>query len=125
MNETTKNFLQALREYSPPETKPVIWKLIYDPESGKPIDLSAADQVNGVWIEIDRELASKSPQFDPRLRVQDDKIIYINLESNKQQTDIAVPKVLKLCTDGNYTTDTYNMLIVSNQGNNWINDRNS
>lgn len=98
--------------------------MIYDPESGKPIDLSAADTVDGEWIEIDKELASKSPQFNPRLRVKDKKIITIQLKFDKQKKDCATPLRFMLQKNGKYVTDTYNMLIMSNQGNSW-NVRNS
>lgn len=111
-NETTLNFLKAVREYVPLASKPTVWKLVYDAATGKPQELTAGDvHENSNWIEISAKQAAENPQCDPRVRVQDGAIVRIALPGD---TDTITARGLGVLADpaGVYTTSSYNMLIM-------------
>ena len=115
MNKTTENLLQALKNYVPPETKPVIWKLIYDPETGKTVNLTT-EETDLPHIIITREEADTYPHQDPRVSVIDGKMV----RKIKKLQFHEIPYRLQLFPDnnGNIVTDDYNMLIINNNGTN-------
>lgn len=114
-NETTLNLLQAISEYVPLESKPTVWKLVYDPHTEKPVELTtgAVDEQNK-WIEISAQQAAENPQHDPRVRIQNGTIIRICLSSND---NIATSVGLGVYQhqSGKYATSDYNMLIIDPQ----------
>lgn len=114
MNKTTKNYLKALANYTPPECKPTIWRLVYDPESGKAIDLivTETDLPN---IVVSRNEADTYPHLDPRVRVVNGKIT--RLIKKMPEGEISNNKCVKLAPNGNIATDDYNMLIINKLGN--------
>lgn len=120
MNKTTENLWQALREYSPPETKPVIFRLFYNVKTGKPVELTTENkETNSVdidWIEISRAEANTYPHQDPRVSVVDGKIH----RAIKKITALDEPNRLRVKqnSNGNIATDDYNMLIINRAGKN-------
>ena len=55
MNKTTENLWRALENYVPPKTKPTVYKLVYDPATGKPLDVTTTE-TDQPYIEITRKL---------------------------------------------------------------------
>lgn len=115
MNKTTENLLQALKNYVPPETKPVVWKLIYDPETGKTVNLTT-EETDLPHIIITREEADTYPHQDPRVSVVDGKLVRAVKRLHLQE----IPNKLQVVADvnGDIVTDDYNMLIINNNGTN-------
>lgn len=115
MNETTENLWQALKNYTPPETKPVIWKLIYDTNTGKPLNLVTGD-TDQPYIEITREEADTYPHQDPRVSVIDGKIVRTIKKTQLKE----IPNRLQVVLDnnGDIATDNYNMLLINSSGKN-------
>lgn len=115
MNKTTENFLKALQEYQPPEIKKVVWKLAYNPETGKPLFVTT-EETDNAYIEITRNEAETYPHQDPRVTVVDGKIHRTVKKVSPDET----PNNLKVFPDkkGNIATDDYNMLIINNEGSN-------
>jgi len=111
-NETTKNLLKALREYVPPEPKPTIWKLVYNPLTEKPTELTAGDVDEGsAWIEISAMEAEQLPQHDPRVRIQNGRIVRISLPGDHRAPTSPGLGVYEH-ESGEYSTSDYNMLIL-------------
>lgn len=115
MNETTKNLWRALENYTPPETKPLVWRLVYDPVTGKPLNV-ITDETNRPYIEITRAEADTYPHQDPRVSVVDGKIVR-NIKRLQSQE---IPYRLQIVSDenGDVATDDYNMLIINSNGKN-------
>jgi len=115
MNKTTENLISVLKSYNPPETVTVIYRLVYDVETGKPVAVTT-DPTDQPHINISQEEASAQPQLDPRVRVENGKLV----RHLKRLESIDRPNVLKLISssDGNIVTDDYNMLIINSKGNN-------
>lgn len=115
MNKTTENLWKALEQYTPPETKPLVWKLVYDPDSGKPLDVTTED-INGTYIEISRREAETYPHQDPRVSVVDGKLS----RRVKRIKSHEIPYKLQVFPDdkGNIATDPYNMLLINNNNEN-------
>lgn len=112
MNETTKNLLIALRDYKPPECKPVIIKLIYDAETGIVENIEFGD-TDKPYVEITRE------QYEAGLHYRHSRVVNGKLEP--------IPRIrLKqlALVEGStwYTND--NMLIIGNKRG-WDERRNS
>lgn len=115
MNKTTENLISALKEYKPPKTVTVIYRLVYDVDTGKPICITT-EPTDQPYIEISQEDASAQPHLDPRVRVENNKIIrQVKSLIHKEE-----PNKLRVKQDssGNIVTDDYNMLIINNNGNN-------
>ena len=115
MNETTANLWRALEEYTPPVTEKIVWKLVYDPESGKPIEVTTG-KTELSYIEISRQEADTYPHQDPRVSVVDGKIV----RRTKSISTSEIPNRLQvfLAENGNIATDSYNMLLINSTGNN-------
>jgi len=100
------NFWKALAEFAPPVVETPEYRLYYDIETGKPYSLSM-EKPKGDYIVISKE------QFESvilsRIRIKDGAIKYI---------DFRPKNVLKLqCdADGEFTTITNDMMIVSSTG---------
>ena len=100
------NFFKALEEFTPPVVEPLEYRIYYDPQTGIPWTLTT-EKPNGAFIVITKE------EYDSvilsRIRIRDDKIKYI---------DFHPKNVLKLQrdTDGEFTTITNDMMIVSTTG---------
>jgi hypothetical protein len=100
------NFFKALEEFTPPVVEQLEYRIYYDIETGKPYSLST-EQLKGDYIVVSKE------QFESvilsRIRIRDNKIKYIDFQPKN---------VLKLqCdTDGEFTTITNDMMIVSTTG---------
>lgn len=126
MNKTTENLWKALAEYKPPKTEPVIWKLVYNVIDGKPIDLTTENFTNNKqdisYIEISREQADQHPHLNPRARVVDKKITYLEISKSKK---VEQAKKITVIPDenGNIVTDDYSMLLINSEGNHrWSHD---
>ena len=115
MNKTTENLWQALENYKPPETKPVIWKLVYDPDTGKPLNV-ITEETDQPYIEITRKEADTYPHQDPRVTVVDGKIVRAVKKLQLQEIPNRLQVVLN--DNGDIVTDDYNMLIINNRGKN-------
>jgi hypothetical protein len=115
MNKTTENLWKALENYIPPVNKTLVWKLIYDPETGKPISVTT-DETDQPYIEISRNEADTYPHQDPRVSVVDGKIVRRVKKLSLQE----IPNRLQVFPNdkGNIATDTYNMLLLNSSGNN-------
>ena len=115
MNETTANLWKALKEYTPPVTKKITWKLVYDAESGKPIEV-ITDNTDLPYIEISQQEAETYPHQDPRVSVVDGKIV----RRVKSLSTSEIPNKLQVfpAENGNIATDSYNMLLINSTGNN-------
>jgi hypothetical protein len=115
MNKTTENLWQALENYTPPETKPVVWKLVYEVDTGKPISVITGE-TEQPYIEITRAEADTYPHQDPRVSVVDGKIV----RRIKKLQPHEIPNGLQVVPDvnGDIATDGYNMLIINSTGNN-------
>lgn len=103
MNETTKNFLLALSEYTPPISKPVVIKLVYNADTGivENIEFGNTDKP---YVEISRE------QYEAGIHFQQWRVVNGKLES--------IPRVRtkKLAlVNGNTWYTTNNMLIIGNE----------
>ena len=115
MNKTTENLVSALKEYVPPETVKVTYRLIYNIETGKPISVTT-ELTDQPYIEISQEEASNQPQLDPRIRIENGKLV----RHIKRLNESEKPNCLGVALDntGNIVTDDYNMLIINNNGTN-------
>lgn len=115
MNETTANLWKALKEYNPPVTKKLVWKLVYDADSGKPIEVVTSD-TDLPYIEISKQEADTYPHQDPRVSVIDGKLV----RRVKSLTVGDIPNRLTVVksNDGNIATDGYNMLLINSTGTN-------
>lgn len=115
MNKTTENLLTAISNYSEPVAATVVYKLVYDSNTGKPLSVTT-DNVDLPWVEISREFADTQPQLDPRVTVKDGKVVI----RTKPLVTVDEPGkilVVKQPT-GNIATDDYNMLIINTLGTN-------
>jgi hypothetical protein len=83
MNETTLNLLKALEEYTPPEVKPIVIKLMYDPETHVVLGATFED-TDKPWIEITKEQYDSGLPFR-RLKVVNGKIEEITHETVKKK----------------------------------------
>jgi hypothetical protein len=118
MNKTTENLWEALRNYVPPVTPPVIFRLFYNIETGKPLDLTTEDRefdsttVN--WIEISRSEADTYPHQDPSVSVINGKLIrkITAVHTEEQPNRLTVT----LDCNGDVATDDYSMLIINSTG---------
>lgn len=121
MNKTTENFLEALRNYTPPKTIPVVWKLVYNKTTGIPIKTTTEplDQLEDdvSYIEITRKIADQHPHLNPRIRVKNNEIIEL---SPRETIKTDEPKRITVYSsdNGNIITDDYSMLIINHNGNN-------
>lgn len=115
MNKTTENFLIAINNYSEPEVKPTVYKLMYDINTGKPLGVTT-DNTDLPWIEISREFADTQPQLDPRVIVKDGTVVI----QTKSLVTVDEPGRILVVKDpnGNIATDDYNMLIINNLATN-------
>jgi hypothetical protein len=115
MNETTTNFLLALREYIPPTIVPVVYRLVYNPKTGIPIVVTTEPTTDS-YIEISRDEADQMPHLDPRVRVEHGKLV----RHIKQIISTEIIHTLAVTKDptGHIVTDDYNMLIINKQGTN-------
>jgi len=115
MNKTTENLWKALENYTPPEIKPMVWKLIYNPVTGKPITVTS-DETEHPYIEISRNEVDTYPHQDPRVSVVDGKLVRRVKKLNLQE----IPNRLQVfpANNGNIATDAYNMLLINSNGNN-------
>jgi hypothetical protein len=115
MNETTENLWRALENYTPPETKPTVWKLVYDLATGKPLNVTI-EETDQPYIEITRDEANTYPHQDPRVSIVDGKIVRTVKKLQSQE----IPNILQIVSnkDGDIATDSYNMLIINNSGKN-------
>lgn len=114
LNETTKNLLKAIQEYKPLESRPTVWKLIYNSETGRVLDVTAGEPPdNSDWFQITADEAKLHLQWDPRVRIKDKKIVKIKLPSDLKQ-----PSSEKRCVwsdpDGNYSSSDFHLLIPGN-----------
>jgi hypothetical protein len=104
MNETTKNLLQALADYKPPKTKPIVIKLTYDLVTGIVNGLTFED-TDKPWIEISRE------QYDAGIQYKQLKVVNGKLEE--------IPRIrlkrLPLVEGTRWYTTKSNMLIMGNE----------
>ncbi len=102
MNETTKNFLQAIREYKepPPPPKPII-KLTYDPDT-KYVTGYTFEDTTEPYVEITYE-QWKSGFYYQSLQVVDGKPVRIERNRKAQ---------LALVPGSRWFTDQSNMLIM-------------
>lgn len=111
MNETTENFLKALRDYEPPQTIPTVWKMAYD-SNGKPIYKTAGQPNPGdTWIEISAEQAEQHIDSNPRIRVHNGKVVSILLPCD-MRNQIGARTRIRRDPEGKYETDPYNMMII-------------
>lgn len=115
MNKTTENLLAAISNYSEPVVATVVYKLVYDRTSGKPLSVTT-DDVNLPWVEISREFADTQPQLDPRVTVKDGKVVI----QTKPLVIVDEPGKILVVNEpnGNIATDDYNMLIINTLGTN-------
>jgi hypothetical protein len=115
MNKTTENLWRALENYVPPDTPSVIYRLIYDLDTGKPLNVITSE-TDLQHIVITKEEADTYPHQDPRVRVVNNKIVKHIKKLQSQE----IPNTLKVFIDvkGHIATDDYNMLIINNSGNN-------
>lgn len=104
MNETTKNFLQAIKEFDPGKPKPTVIKLTYDPVTNI-VDGVTFEETDKPWIEITREQYNAGFQYK-RLKVVDDKF--------EEIPKINVIK-LPLVPGNTWFTSKENMLIMGNE----------
>lgn len=71
MNETTKNFLQAIEQWNQPDmAKPVFYRLYHD-EHGRPLCYSM-ENLPGSYVEI---TAEQFAQSSPHLRVVNGELV--------------------------------------------------
>jgi hypothetical protein len=115
MNKTTENLLTAIESYIPPQVEKIVYKLVYNIDTGKPICVTT-DNTDLPWIEISREFADSQPQLDPRVTVVDSKIV-VQTKKIKQTEEPGRLLVVK-DHNGNIATDDYSMLIINSKGNN-------
>lgn len=115
MNKTTENLIQVLKEYTPPESIKTIYRLVYDEESGKPIRVTT-EPTSDTHIEISQEEASSQPQLDPRVKVENGKLVrHIKKIIQTEETNrLGVTRDVA----GNIATDDYSMLIINSTGKN-------
>lgn len=115
MNKTTENLINALKNYTPIETVAVVYRLTYDEKTGKPIAVTT-EPTDHPYIKISREEADTQPHLDPRVRVENGKLVrhVKRLTSTEEPNRLSV----KLDPAGNIATDDYNMLIINSTGNN-------
>lgn len=104
MNETTRNLIQAIREYKEEPVKPVVLKLTYDKETGIAGDIITED-TDLPWIEITKEQYAAGMQYK-KLRVVNGKIEEI--KKNRLRN-------LPLIEGNKWFTSRVNMLIVGNE----------
>ena len=117
MNKTTENLITALENYTPPETLLTTYRLIYDSVTGKPIAVTT-DITDKPNIEISCEEASAQPHLDPRLKVENGKLV----KTTKRLATTEEPNRLTVMpsNNGDIVTDDYSMLIINNNGiNRW------
>jgi hypothetical protein len=115
MNETTENFLTAIKNYTPPQVNAVVYKLVYNADTGKPVCVTIED-TDRPWVAISREFADTKPQLDPRVIIVDGKVV-IQTKKIKAVEEPGRLLVIKDC-NGNIATDDYSMLIINSDGNN-------
>ncbi len=104
MNETTKNFLQALADYIPLTPKSIVIKLTYDPNTNI-VDGFTFEDTDKPWIEITRE------QYNAGIQYKQLKVINGKLEE--------IPRIrlkkLPLVEGTRWYTTKSNMLIIGNE----------
>ena len=115
MNKTTENLIQVLKEYIPPETVQVVYRLVYNKESGIPLRVTTEPTVD-THIEISQEEASLQPQLDPRVRIENGKLVrhVKKIAQSEEPNRLGVT----LNVAGNIATDDYSMLIINSTGKN-------
>ena len=107
MNETTKNLIQALKEFKPEQPKPVVIKLTYDPLTNI-VDGFTFEETDKPWIEISRQ------QYDEGIHFKKLKVVNGKLEEISR---IRLRK-LPLIKGNKWFTDKDNMLIIG-KDNGW------
>lgn len=113
MNETTKNFLQAIKEFNPKKPAPIVIKLTYDPITNIVNGLTFED-TDLPWVEITREQYNAGIQYK-QLKVVDGKLEEILRLKLKK---------LPLVQGNKWYTQANNMLIIGNERG-WDERRNS
>ena len=103
MNETTANFIEAIRNYKPIEIKPVILKMIYDAETGI-VEGVTGEDTDKPWIEITRE------QYDSNFYKKNLKVVNGKIEEIVRCT-YQKPSLVK---GERWKTHKSNMLIIGN-----------
>lgn len=104
MNETTKNFLQAIQEFKPTPAQAVIIKLTYDPVTNI-VDGFTFEDTDKPWVEITREQYNQGLQYK-QLKVVDGKILEIPRIRTKK---------LPLVEGNRWYTSKENMLIIGTE----------
>lgn len=104
MNETTRNLIQAIREYKSPPVNPTILKLTYDKETGIAGGIITED-TDLPWVEMTKEQYLSGMQYK-KLRVVNGKIEEIK--------KIRLRK-LPLVEGKKWFTSRVNMLIIGNE----------
>lgn len=105
LNETTKNFLQSLKDFKEEqEYTPIIIKLTYNEETGI-VDGYTMEDTEKPWIEITREQYNLGIQYK-RLKVVDGKLVEILKVTTKK---------LPLVQGDRWYTTKENMLIIGKE----------
>lgn len=104
MNETTKNFLQAIKEHKFIPAAPIVIKLTYDPIT-KIVDGFTFEDTDKPWIEISRE------QYNAGIQYKQLKVVNGKLEEISR---IRIKK-LPLVEGTRWYTTKENMLIIGNE----------
>lgn len=114
MNKTTENFLKAIQSNSKVSKVNLVYKLIYDPESGKLLNTTVEDIDHNNWIEITLEQNNQQLHLNPNYSIVDGKIY----QSKKSVVNQEEPNRKSLYADsqGNIATDSYNMLLINSTG---------
>lgn len=120
MNKTTENLIKALQEYVAPTPEKIIRKLVYNAQTGKPINVTIGE-TSLPYIVITKEEEDTYPHQDPRVTVVDGKIHRAVKKVTNEQTPMSIRVVASV--NGNIATDDYNMLIINSTGKNrWNHD---
>jgi len=114
MNKTTENFLKAIQSSNEVSKVNLIYKLVYDPESGKILDTTIEDLDHDNWIEITLEQNNQQLHLNPSYSVVDGKLYQAKKSIISQETPNR--KLLRTDSQGNIATDPYNMLLINSTG---------
>ena len=114
MNKTTENLMKAIQSKSKVSKVNLVYKLVYDPDSGKILDTTVEDIDHNNWIEITLEQNNQQRHLNPTYSIVDGKIY----QSKKTNVNQETPNRKSLYTNsqGNIATDSYNMLLINSTG---------
>lgn len=102
LNETTKNLIEALKNYNPPETPKFEYKAVYDPSTMLVTEI-ALGETDKPYIVITKEEYQLS--FIQKFKVEDGKLVVIKKPP---------PHVLQLVPGSTWHTTEGNMLVIGN-----------